>query len=135
MDPREQRSCSSLVDAPRPEEQMVSMFDYGRPYDVNNILQEVNKPNVESVHEIPLEADVDFWNMLDNLDSALSNEVQFRQVKACQRSNLQVSKEVENKNWLHYLENELGLDAMDDEKKDISTWDVTQSIVLELGFH
>ncbi|GMY33314.1 transcription factor MYB63-like [Fagus crenata] len=135
MDPREQRSSSSLVDAPRPEEQMVSVFDYRRPDDVNNILQEVNKPNVDSVHEIPLEADVDFWNMLDNLDSALSNEVQFRQVKACQRSNLQVSKEVENKNWLHYLENELGLDAMDDEKKDISTWDVTQSIVLELGFH
>ena len=89
MDPREQRSSSSLVDAPRPEEQMVSVFDYRRPYDVNNILQKVNKPNVDSVHEIPLEADVDFWNMLDNLDSALSNEVQFREVKACQRSNLQ----------------------------------------------
>ncbi|GMY33318.1 transcription factor MYB63-like [Fagus crenata] len=121
-------SNSSPVEASRPEEQMVSLFDYRGPYDVNNILQEVNKPNVDSGHEIPLEADVEFWNMLDNLDSALSNEV-----KACQSSNLQEegSKEVENKKWLRYLENELGLDAMEEENKDISTKDATQPIAPE----
>ena len=51
-------SNSSPVDALRPEEQMDSLFDYGEPFDVSNILQEVNKPDVDSVNEIPFEADV-----------------------------------------------------------------------------
>nr|AZT82052.1 MYB63 [Betula platyphylla] len=116
-DPREQTSCSvSSYDSnivSRPEEQMDSLLHYGGPYDVNNMLQEVNKPGLE----IPLEADLDFWNMLDNLDS-----VQFghhhEAVNACQSSNF---VEVENKEWLCYLENELGLDAMEEENREILT--------------
>ncbi|XP_050279325.1 transcription factor MYB63 [Quercus robur] len=127
-------SNSSPVDALRPEEQMVSLFDYGEPFDVSNILQEVNKPDVDSVNEIPFEADVDFWNMLDNLDSVMSNEVQHSEVNACQSSNFEEegSKKVdENKKWLRYLENELGLDAMEEENKDISTKDAAQPLVPE----
>lgn len=127
-------SNSSPVDALRPEEQMVSLFDYGEPFDVSNILQEVNKPDVDSVNEIPFEADVDFWNMLDNLDSVMSNEVQHSEVNACQSSNFEEvgSKKVdENKKWLRYLENELGLDTMEEENKDISTKDAAQPLVPE----
>jgi myb proto-oncogene protein len=130
-DPRQQQqqqtSCSvsdsydsnvsnsrSAVEVSRPEDQMDSLIHYGGPYDVNHMLQEVNKP--EGL-EIPLEADVDFWNMLDNLDSVLStSEAQFghdhQVVNGCKISN---SVEVENKRWLCYLENELGLDAMGEE--------------------
>lgn len=104
----------SAAEVSRPEDQMDSLIHYGGPYDVNNMLQEVNKP--EGL-EIPLEADVEFWNMLDNIDSVLSSsEVQFghdhQVVNGCKISN---SVEVENKKWLCYLENELGLDAMGEE--------------------
>ncbi|KAK7842847.1 transcription factor myb63 [Quercus suber] len=127
-------SSSPPVDALRPEEQMVLLFDYGEPFDVSNILQEVNKPDVDSVNEIPFVTDVDFWNMLDNLDSVMSNEVQHSEVNACQSSNFEEegSKNVdENKKWLRYLENELGLDAMEEENKDISTKDAARLLVPE----
>lgn len=124
-DPREeQTSCSvssndsnstGADEVPiRPEEQIMdSLLQYGGPYDVNNMLQEVNKPGLE----IPLEADVDFWNMLDGLDSV---QVGHDQVNACESSNF---VQVENKKWLCYLENELGLDAMGEENREVLTKD------------
>ncbi|KAK7823782.1 hypothetical protein CFP56_035095 [Quercus suber] len=53
-------SNSSPVDALRPEEQMVSLFDYGEPFDVSNILG----------------------------DSVMSNEVQHSEVNACKAPTL-----------------------------------------------
>ncbi|KAG2679657.1 hypothetical protein I3843_11G061100 [Carya illinoinensis] len=143
--PREQTSYTSvsshdsnisnssplLFDASREEVQIDNpdhLIDYGGPYDVNNILQEVNKPDhiVEDNlrPEIPFEADVDFWNMLENIESTLSNEIQScREVKACESSNVgdeYHGKEVENKKWFRYLENELGLvDATEEDNKSI----------------
>lgn len=139
--PREQTSSSgssygsnisntSPVDHVSWEEvRMDSLFDYGGPYDISNILEEVNKPDIlDKLLEIPLEADVDFWNMLDNLEFTVSNEIQNRETKACQSSTFgeENSKEVEDKKWLRYLENELGLDAMEEENWEILTNDATE---------
>lgn len=56
--------------------------------------------------EIPLECDIEFWNMLDldNIDHLLdqSNEV----AHGCVENN----GELQNDKWFKYLENELGLD-------------------------
>lgn len=61
--------------------------------------------------EIPLECDIDFWNMLDldNIDLSESNEVD---QNYCQGSNFGSEKNryFENDKWFKYLENELGLD-------------------------
>lgn len=63
------------------------------PFDATNIFDEVNKPDIFD----------DFWiNLdLDNIESnmATSNDVQSHKVQD------------ETKKWLHYLENELGLES------------------------
>ncbi|XP_040985767.1 transcription factor MYB10 [Juglans microcarpa x Juglans regia] len=124
-------SSPVLFDASREEVLQIDnpdLIDYGGPYDFNNILQEVNKPDTVEDNlclEIPFEADADFWNMLENIDSTLSNEIQScrTEVKACQSSNVgdeYHGKEVENKKWFRYLENELGLvDATEEDNKSI----------------
>lgn len=133
-------SNSSQVDVSiRAEEQMdTEIFKYGGPYDVNNTLHEVNKPEsdqiLDNMVDIPLEADVDFWNMFDNLDNVvMSNEVVA--AAASQSSNFgeENDKEIENKKWLRYLENELGLDDSTGEKngdREISTKDAAAEPVL-----
>ncbi|XP_015571096.1 transcription factor MYB58 isoform X2 [Ricinus communis] len=83
---------------------------------VQNILEEVNKPEIDQdvAVEIPFESDLDFWNMLDGLNSSLSmtNSIES---SCCQRSsNLGDAYKGgdENKKWLRYLENELGLEEV-----------------------
>ena len=108
------------------QEDMDLLFDFKGPYDViTNMLQEVNKPEVSDynnptvLESVPLEADYDFWNMLDSFTSLQPNhhEVQLQDSEACdhQRSNfgpiLEYSSDIETKKWFKYLENELGLEG------------------------
>ncbi|XP_068322377.1 transcription factor MYB58-like [Pyrus communis] len=57
------------------------------------------------------ESDSDFWNMLDDFQPLQSNEVQV--VHEADEANYQSSGlgQVENGNWLSYLQNELGFEA------------------------
>ncbi|XP_015866129.2 transcription factor MYB63 [Ziziphus jujuba] len=86
-------------------------------YDVNTM--EVNQPDDEV---IPLEADFDFWDMLDNLCPFQPNNNHghdHHQVH-CHSSSFEEehSREIENKKWFRYLENELGLEATAKENDD-----------------
>lgn len=85
-----------------------------------NTLEEVNKPEIvpnnkndDNINinefEIPLEADLDFWDMLDCLSGSFqSNPISSLEVS----SNINNTKEeVDNRKWFQYLENELGLEA------------------------
>lgn len=106
------------------EEDMDLLLDFKGPYDVSNILQEVNKPEVSDyestvLEAVPLEADYDFWNMLDSLGTSVqpNQEVQLQDSEAAcdhQSSDFGVqeySTENENKKWFRYLESELGLEG------------------------
>ncbi|EEF48780.1 transcription factor MYB58 isoform X1 [Ricinus communis] len=104
----------SQVDDSKQDDQI---FNFSGPCDiVQNILEEVNKPEIDQdvAVEIPFESDLDFWNMLDGLNSSLSmtNSIES---SCCQRSsNLGDAYKGgdENKKWLRYLENELGLEEV-----------------------
>lgn len=76
-------------------------------YEINAM--EVNKPHDQD-QVIPLEADFDFWDMLDNLCPFQPNNN--HQLVHCHSSSFEEehSREVENKKWFRYLENELGLE-------------------------
>ena len=66
-------------------------------------------PNDQVIENIPLESDIDFWNMLANLDSS---EAQTHQIEASQSPKFndeESDREVECMEWIKYLENELGL--------------------------
>ncbi|KAA8523436.1 hypothetical protein F0562_009859 [Nyssa sinensis] len=99
-------SSADQVDVSRPREEVSSLFD------------EVNKQDVCMSDEVvgigdPLESDDDFWNMLANLDSFLSNEAQLQEFQASQSSNFGEESDRENecRKWLSYFENELELEA------------------------
>ncbi|KAE8704272.1 MYB330 protein [Hibiscus syriacus] len=67
--------------------------------------EEVNKAEIsDTVFDIPLESDSDFWDMLDSLGSFKPDEIQSNGVE-------EYSKETENNKWLRYLEIELGLEV------------------------
>lgn len=116
---------SSQVDVSKADdEQMGSLFNFSSgPYDVP--LEEVNKPEIQDINaavEIPLESDLDFWNMLDGLNTMQTNEeVQLPNVVISQSSSLgveyDINGEVETRKWLQYLENELGLETTKDENQ------------------
>lgn len=114
-------SNSSQVDVSKSEDQMGLLLKFGGPYDVHNSLDEVNRPEFQDTQaEIPLESDIDFWNMLDNLASFQSNEVQLDNFQASQSSKFgdAYDEETENNKWLRYLENELGLEEPVPEDRD-----------------
>ncbi|GFS37084.1 myb domain protein 58 [Actinidia rufa] len=81
-----------------------------------------NSNQVDQVIEIPLESDIDFWEMLDNLDPFKSNESQpHDQFEVSKSSNLGEEDdhgEIEYRKWLKYLENELGLEATSEGDKN-----------------
>ncbi|KAJ6919087.1 transcription factor MYB10-like [Populus alba x Populus x berolinensis] len=115
---------SSQVDVSKSEDDQIgSLLNFRGLYDVHNSSEEVNKPE-EITAEIPLESDYDFWNMLDSLSYLQSNEVQLENVEACQISKFgdayNIGEVDQNKKWLRYLENELGLDATRDENQESS---------------
>ncbi|KAL6998916.1 hypothetical protein U1Q18_000083 [Sarracenia purpurea var. burkii] len=91
------------------------LLNFVEPFEVNN--QSGNSD--DRVIEIPLEVDIDFWDMLDSLDPLESNESQphDQYFQASQSSNFGEGcdeKEIEYRKWLRYLENELGLEATSD---------------------
>ncbi|CAK7355454.1 unnamed protein product [Dovyalis caffra] len=124
---------SSQVDVSKPEDDRKgSLLNIRGLYDVHSSLEEVNKPEEIGV-EIPLESDYDFWNMLDSLSSFQSGGIQLQNVEAGQSSKFgdaYNNGEVENKKWLRYLENELGLDATKDETHNLSK-NVAETLVPE----
>lgn len=65
---------SSQIVGYKIEQQLASPLPYLGPYDVDNVLQEVDQPN--QLLEIPWESDYDLWKFLDNNESFQSNEVQ-----------------------------------------------------------
>ena len=105
------------------------MFDFDEPCDVSDLLSEVNKPdNIEENAMVldqtlmPLEADNDFWGMLDSFDTNFfeTNDNNLDQVhvldnsKPCDNSIFAEEQNIEideNKKWLRYLESELGLEG------------------------
>ncbi|XP_065858883.1 transcription factor MYB63 [Euphorbia lathyris] len=113
----------------KPEDnQLISLLldDFSEPNfnHIRNILQEVNKPDQiqeiaavaaaeKEAMEIPFESDVDFWNMLDGLNSTLPMDIQLQNEEDKSNSHGSSSNlgEIENRKWLRYLENELGLEA------------------------
>ncbi|GAV64136.1 Myb_DNA-binding domain-containing protein [Cephalotus follicularis] len=91
-------------------------IDYKGAYEVCPTLGEVDKPDVTSnKSEVPLEFDVDFWNMLDNLGSFQANEDQTHEANNKVIQSLTPLEVVDNKKWLRYLETELGLESTGDE--------------------
>lgn len=128
-------TISSQVDISRPEDDQIgSLLNFIAQYDVHNSSEEVSKPE-EITAEIPFESDYDFWNMLDSLSSFQSNEVQLENAEACQSSNFgnaySTGEEDQNKNWLRYLENELGLDATKDGNQESSLNNAAETLVPE----
>ncbi|XP_022749417.1 transcription factor MYB63-like [Durio zibethinus] len=117
-EPKELSSCSissnntnsSQADVSNQDDQAGSLFNFKGFYDAKNTSEEVNKPDQisDTVFDIPLESDLDFWNMLDSLGSFQSDGIQSHEVEGTQSSNFgeEYSKEAENNNWLLYLENE-----------------------------
>lgn len=129
-------TISSQVDISRPEDDQIgSLLNFIAQYDVHNSSEEVSKPDQEITAEIPFESDYDFWNMLDSLSSFQSNEVQLENAEACQSSNYgdaySTGEEDQNKKWLRYLENELGLDATKDENQESSLNNAAETLVPE----
>ncbi|KAL9340669.1 hypothetical protein Peur_066888 [Populus x canadensis] len=124
----------SQADVSEPDgEKTGSFFNFRGCYNVRNSLEEVNKPE-EIVAEIPFESDYDFWNMLDSLSSFQSSGIQLQNVEAGQSSRFGDAYnmgEVENKKWLRYLENELGLDATKDENQNLSKNAAESTVVPE----
>ncbi|KAF9682061.1 hypothetical protein SADUNF_Sadunf05G0069200 [Salix dunnii] len=127
-------TVSSQVDVSKPEDDQIgSLLNFCGQYDFRNSSEEVNKPEEITV-EIPLESDYDFWNMLDSLSSFQSNEVQLENVEVCQSSNLgayDTGEVDQNKKWLRYLENELGLDATKDENQGSSLNNAAETLAPE----
>ncbi|KAK8698359.1 hypothetical protein V6N13_114481 [Hibiscus sabdariffa] len=102
---------SGQVGVSNPEDQVGSLFNFiGGHYDANNnTSEEVNKPDIlDAIFDIPLESDLEFWNMLDSLGPYQPEGIQSDD--GTQSSNFE---EVENNKWLLYLEHELGLESKD----------------------
>ncbi|KAL5543738.1 hypothetical protein UlMin_007522 [Ulmus minor] len=119
-------SSSASSDVSRPlQNDMDLLFDFEVPCDVNDLLQEVSKPevlleNLALEEVLPLEADYDFWNILDSFATCSQpNQVQVQVQDSEPAANMpssksngvdqEFSKEIENSNWFRYLETELGL--------------------------
>ncbi|KAJ9164476.1 hypothetical protein P3X46_024050 [Hevea brasiliensis] len=124
----------SQVDVSLPDDQMGSLFNFSGAY-VRNTLEEVSKPEIQDIAavEIPSESDLDFWNMLDGLYSLQTNEeVQLHNVETNKNSSLGVeyNGEVENRKWLRYLENELGLEPARDGKQQNLPEDAAESFLV-----
>ncbi|XP_044467896.1 transcription factor MYB58 [Mangifera indica] len=129
-------SCSSHNSSARPSDMTDSLlFEFGEVYEFNmNTLEEVNKPDIaNNVIEIPLESDLEFWDMLDSLDSFQSNEEAqlVHEVDASQTSspcdghnnnnnNNNNNNEVDSREWFRYLESELGLETDEDQNQENS---------------
>ncbi|TYJ24419.1 hypothetical protein E1A91_A08G259100v1 [Gossypium mustelinum] len=96
-------SNSNQVNVSNPEIQQGPLFNFTGCY--YNTSEEVNKP--ETTFDIPLESDLEFWNMLDSLVPFQPEGIQSHNETQCPDFG-----EAENK-WLLYLEQELGLDPKD----------------------
>ncbi|XVE52801.1 hypothetical protein DITRI_Ditri02bG0153200 [Diplodiscus trichospermus] len=126
---------SSQVNVSNPENQSGSVFNFIGVYDANNTSEEVNKPEILDIaFDIPLESDLDFWNMLDSLGSFESDAIQSNEVEGNQSSNFgeAYSKEDENNEWFRYLENELGLEVTRNENEDNLSKDAAEPLVTEM---
>ncbi|XVE98982.1 hypothetical protein REPUB_Repub03eG0156600 [Reevesia pubescens] len=121
----------SQVDVSNPgNHQSDSLFNFIEVYDANNTSEEVNKPEMSDTgFDIPLESDLDFWNMLDSLGSFQSDVIQSNEVEGNPSSNF---GEAENSNWLHYLENELGLEVTKNENQDNLSKDAAEPLVTKM---
>ncbi|GKV36174.1 hypothetical protein SLEP1_g44334 [Rubroshorea leprosula] len=97
-------SSQAVVSKPVDDE-IGLLLELGEPFGAPpGICDEVNKPNIlDSDMDIPIES-FDLWSMLelDNIGPSQSNDVQVYDTEA------------ENKKWLHFLENELGLESSEE---------------------
>ncbi|EOY13972.1 Myb domain protein 58 isoform 1 [Theobroma cacao] len=126
---------SSQIDVSNPENQAGSLFNFAGLYDANNASEEVNKPEIlDTAFDIPLESDLDFWDMLDNLGSFQSDGIQLHEMEGNQSSNFGEGyiKEAVNKKWLHDLENELGLEVTRDENQNDLSNNAAEPLVPEM---
>ncbi|XVF79551.1 hypothetical protein PTKIN_Ptkin14bG0232300 [Pterospermum kingtungense] len=126
---------SSQVDVSNPQNPSGSVFSFLGLYDTNNTSEEVNKPEIsDTAFDIPLESDLDFWNMLDSLGSFQSDGIQSNEVGGHQSSNFGegYSKEAENNKWFRYLENELGLEVTKNENQNNLSKNAAEPLVPEM---
>ncbi|XP_061363853.1 transcription factor MYB58-like [Gastrolobium bilobum] len=100
---------SNQIVAYKPEQELACPLTYLGLYDVDNTLQEVDKPN--NLLEIPWESDYDFWKSLDNLGSFQSNEIQSEEFPASQSLHFgeEGVQDAEGMKWSQDFENEFGV--------------------------
>ncbi|KAI4333313.1 hypothetical protein L6164_018141 [Bauhinia variegata] len=105
QNPLNSSNPSSELNVYRPEEP--SLLDYMGPYDVNNTLAEVERPEGE-LHIPSQLADDDFWSFMDSIESFKSNNY------SIESSNLggdHSAEGADNNNWADFLLTELGLEG------------------------
>ncbi|KAJ1416710.1 SANT/Myb domain [Sesbania bispinosa] len=109
---------SSQILAYEPKQQMSSPSRNVGAYDVNNVLQEVDEPQIL---EIPLEPNYDIEKMLENIGTNQSDVIQLHQVDGNQTSNFgqESVQDIETWKWLLDSENDTGLGASKETNKDM----------------
>ncbi|XVE63195.1 hypothetical protein DITRI_Ditri07aG0000200 [Diplodiscus trichospermus] len=125
---------SSQVDASNPEDPAGSPFNFIPVYDANNTSEEVNKPEIsDPLFDIPLESDLDFWNMLDSLESFKYDGMESHKFEGIQNQSSKFGqeyiKQTENNKCLLYLENELGLELTKTEHQNNLSKDAAEPLV------
>ncbi|CAL1391277.1 unnamed protein product [Linum trigynum] len=109
-------NSSSLIDNVM---SMDSIFSLGESVgNVYDVLEEVSRPGVEDFTlEIPLESDMEFWNLLDGLTESSGND---GENVACLSDDQLGVQEVDDdkKKWLRYLETELGLEEINNDTRN-----------------
>ncbi|KAF3438251.1 hypothetical protein FNV43_RR21012 [Rhamnella rubrinervis] len=121
-------ALSSSPDDDRDQEDLDSLFD-----SIRGLNQDVNLDNEVDhqllLDQVPLENDLAFWNMLENIPSFQPND---HHQANCQSS---TGFDEENKKWFKYLETELGLEGTiqkdDDDDQDSM---LKKQVPAETGF-
>ncbi|OIW21132.1 hypothetical protein TanjilG_29788 [Lupinus angustifolius] len=124
----EEKSFNEFVDITKNSNQLSTLVSSN----VNKSLQEAEKPN--SVVEMPMEEDYDFWKILDNIPIQ-TNDVQLGQVGASNPPNFgqEGVQDAETKKYLHDLENDFGSDATKETNKDLCV--EKNNAMVELGMN
>ncbi|CAI0555537.1 unnamed protein product [Linum tenue] len=96
---------------------MDSIFSLGESVgNVYDVLEDVSRPGVEDFTlEIPLESDMEFWNLLDGLTEPNGNNGENVASLSDDQLGVQVVDDGEDddkQKWLRYLETELGLEEI-----------------------
>lgn len=138
-----QADVSGDDDHDQEDDQMANnlLFDFMGTYDVSDILQEVNKPGIQADLMAPLEADYEFWNMLENLGTNFLQQPNDQVQPQSSNFNGEGHKgeNIESWDWIKALENELGLTGNDNQNQQLVLEDqshaIEEQVPAEMYFH